>query len=97
MQQDYKSFPRTLFQVGDREVLLSDAIACFSILKTAGHDVALHVVPGMIHCGQLFSRDFLPGQRAMAESALFLRDGFAAFHASSVFGMSESKKQKTGH
>ena len=81
MQQDYTSYPRTLFQVGDREVLLSDAIACFATLKTAGHDVALHVVPGMIHCGQLFSRDFLPGQLATAEAALFLCEGFAAFDA----------------
>lgn len=97
LQQDYSCYPRTLFQVGDREVLLSDAIACFSILKTAGHDVALHVVPGMIHCGQLFSRDFPPGQRATAEAALFLREGFVASNPSSVRGMGERKKQKTGH
>jgi acetyl esterase/lipase len=97
MQQDYTSYPRTLFQVGDREVLLSDAIACFSTLKTGGHDVALHVVPGMIHCGQLFSRDFLPGQRATAEAALFLREGFSAPNASSVCGVGDSEKKKTCH
>ena len=97
MQQDYTSYPRTLFQVGDREVLLSDAIACFSTLKTAGHDVALHVVPGMIHCGQLFARDFLPGQRATAEAALFLREGFSAPNPSSVCGVGDSEKKKTGH
>ena len=91
VQQDYTSYPRTLFQVGDREVLLSDAIACFSTLKTAGHDVALHVVPGMIHCGQLFARDFLPGQRATAEAALFLREGFSAPNSSSVSGVSDSE------
>ena len=91
VQQDYTSCPRTLFQGGDREVLLSDAITCFSTLKTAGHDVALHVVPGMIHCGQLFARDFLPGQRATAEAALFLREGFSAPNSSSVSGVSDSE------
>ncbi len=78
-------------------MLLSDAIAWSSILKTAGHDVALHVVPGMIHCGQLFLRDFLPGQRATAEASLFLREGFVASNSSSVRGMGECEKQKTGH
>ena len=65
-------------------------LSLVSQVKTAGHDAVLHIVPGMICCVQLFSKEFPSGQRATAEAALFLREGFAAPNESSVSGLSES-------
>ena len=76
IHQPYANYPRTLFQVGDREALLDDAVACHAILSDAGHDVSLHVVRDLIHCGQLFSSVFEPGQLALAEAGRFLQASF---------------------
>ena len=58
--------------------------------------MVLHIVPGIICCVQLFSKEFPSGQRATAEVALFLREGFAAPNGSLVPGVGNSEK-KTGH
>ena len=75
-EQNYEHYPRTLFQVGDHELLLCDAIEMFQVLSGSGHDVCLHVVPEMIHCGQLFSRDYRPGRYALEQAASFIKQVF---------------------
>ncbi len=75
-EQSYEHYPRTLFQVGDHELLLSDAIEMFQVLSGSGHDVCLNVVPQMIHCGQLFARDYWPGHYALDQAASFIKQVF---------------------
>ena len=79
-ESSYEQYPRTLFQVGDHELLLSDAIDMFQVLSGPGHDVCLHVVPHMIHCGQLFSRDYRPGRNALEQAASFIKQVFSVNH-----------------
>ena len=74
IDQNYEHYPTTLFQVGDQEILLSDAIEMHQSLRSQGHDVHLNVVPQMIHCGQMFARDYPPGQSAVAQAASFIRE-----------------------
>ncbi len=73
IDQVYEHYPTTLFQVGDQEILLSDAIEMHQSLKSQGHDVHLNVVPQMIHCGQMFARDYPPGQSAIEQAAYFIK------------------------
>lgn len=76
LQRSYSNYPKTLFQVGDQEILMSDAIDSYLTLRKDGHDVALHVVPSMIHCGQLFAGDYRPGRLALEQAARFIRAAF---------------------
>ncbi|QNI53917.1 alpha/beta hydrolase fold family protein [Synechococcus sp. BIOS-E4-1] len=73
INQNYNHYPKTLFQVGDQEILLSDAIEMHQSLRSQGHDVHLNVVPQMIHCGQMFARDYPPGQSAIEQAAGFIK------------------------
>ena len=73
INQNYNNYPKTLFQVGDQEILLSDAIEMHQSLRSHGHDVHLNVVPQMIHCGQMFARDYPPGQSAIEQAASFIK------------------------
>ena len=73
INQVYEHYPTTLFQVGDQEILLSDAIEMHQSLRSQGHDVHLNVVPQMIHCGQMFARDYPPGQSAIDQAAYFIK------------------------
>jgi len=73
IDQNYEHYPTTLFQVGDQEILLSDAIEMHQSLRSQGHDVHLNVVPQMIHCGQMFARDYPPGQSAIEQAASFIK------------------------
>ena len=75
--QIYKVYPRTLFQAGDHEVLLDDSIDFYQRLRAQSHDVSLQVIPGLLHCGQMFSRLFPPGQVAIEQAARFIQDGFS--------------------
>ena len=73
IDQVYEHYPTTLFQVGDQEILLSDAIEMHQSLRSQGHDVHLNVVPQMIHCGQMFARDYPPGQSAIEQAVYFIK------------------------
>ena len=73
IDQNYEHYPKTLFQIGDQEILLSDAIEMHQSLRSQGHDVHLNVVPQMIHCGQMFARDYPPGQSAIEQAASFIK------------------------
>jgi|TARA_B110000495_G_C23017701_1_gene603113 monoterpene epsilon-lactone hydrolase len=73
---DYQQYPRTLFQAGDCEVLLDDNVEFYRILRQQGHAVHLQVIPNMIHCGQMFSTIFRPGEIAIEGAAQFLKDSF---------------------
>jgi len=70
-RQHYEQYPRTLFQAGDHEVLLDDNVAFYEALRRQGHEVALQVVPGLVHCGQMFCKAFRPGQVAIDQAARF--------------------------
>ena len=74
IDQSYTNYPKTLFQAGDQEILLSESIEMHQSLRSQGHDVHLHVVPQMIHCGQMFARDYQPGQSAVEQAARFIRE-----------------------
>ncbi len=76
-EQSYEYYPKTLFQVGDHELLLSDSIEMYQVLTGLGHKVCLHVVPQMIHCGQMFSRDYRPGRFALEQAASFIKQVFS--------------------
>jgi acetyl esterase/lipase len=65
-----------LFQVGDCEVLLDDSIEFYRALRQQGHPVHLQVIPNMIHCGQMFSTIYRPGERAILSAAEFLQSSF---------------------
>ena len=73
---DYQQYPRTLFQAGDCEVLLDDSVELYRIFRQQGHAVHLQVIPNMIHCGQMFSRIYRPGEIAIEGAAQFLKDSF---------------------
>ena len=73
IDQVYKHYPTTLFQAGDQEILLNDAIEMHQSLRSQGHDVHLNVVPQMIHCGQMFARNYPPGQSAIEQAVCFIR------------------------
>ena len=73
IDQIYEHYPTTLFQVGDQEILLSDAIEMHQSLRSQGHDVHLNVVPQMIHCGQIFAHAYPPGQSAIEQAACFIK------------------------
>lgn len=73
---EYQQYPRTLFQAGDCEVLLDDNVEFYRILRQQGHAVHLQVIPNMIHCGQMFSRIYRPGEIAIEGAAQFLKDSF---------------------
>jgi monoterpene epsilon-lactone hydrolase len=74
--QLYEAYPRTFFQAGDCEVLLDDSVEFYRCLRRQGHDVRLQVVPGMVHCGQLFSLIYPPGEMAIAQAVRFLKSAF---------------------
>lgn len=72
-EQDYKSYPATLFQVGDYELLLEDSLSFYQRLRQKDLDVYLNVVPKLPHCWQLFAKAYEPGRRAIQEAAFFIQ------------------------
>ena len=55
---DYESFPETLIQVSDIEILLSDAINLSEKLKQKNNSVSLKIYKNVPHVWQVFG--FLP-------------------------------------
>ncbi len=74
--QTYMKYPKTRFQVGDREVLLDDSVHFFQQMRGQGHDVSLQVIPNLIHCGQMLRQVFQPGCFAIEQAATFIKNGF---------------------
>ncbi len=82
---DLRPLPPTLIQVGDAEVLLSDATRLAERLETAGVPVELEVWPEMVHGWQMFAGMVPEGDEAIERVGRFLRDalgpGAALHHA----------------
>jgi monoterpene epsilon-lactone hydrolase len=72
----YSTYPTTLFQAGDFELLLDYSIQFYQGLRQSNLDVYLDIVPELPHCWQLFSRDYAPGRRALQNVRFFLERQF---------------------
>ncbi len=69
---DLHSLPPILIQVGDREILLSDAIRLKECARNNGVDAELEVWDGMWHVWHLFARYVPEGQRAIYKIGAFI-------------------------
>lgn len=70
---DVHGLPPILVQVGDHEILLSDATRIADSISAADGRVTLQVWPGMWHVFQYFVGRMPEAQRALADVASFLR------------------------
>lgn len=70
---DVRGFPATLIQVGERELLRSDAERFAAKLAAAGSPVTLEVWPGMVHVWHLHHTRLSKGRAALARLGEFLR------------------------
>lgn len=71
--KDFGGLPRTLVQVGSREILLSDATICARKMRNDGVPVSLEVYEGMIHVWHMFHH--LPEAREAVTSLVKYLDG----------------------
>ncbi|MGB3289679.1 MAG: alpha/beta hydrolase [Burkholderiaceae bacterium] len=69
---DLAGLPPILIQVGQREVLLDDAKALASAVRSAGGNVSLSIWQEMIHTFQLFTGRLDEADAAIAEASRFL-------------------------
>jgi len=70
---DVHGFPAALIQVGERELLRSDAERLAAKLTAAGSPVTLEVWPGMVHVWHLHHTRLAKGRAALARLGTFLR------------------------
>lgn len=70
---DLHGFPATLIQVGERELLRSDAERFAAKLTAAGSPVTLEVWPGMVHVWHLHHTRLSKARAALARLGEFLR------------------------
>ena len=70
---DVGGLPPALIQVGDHEILLSDATRMADKLSAAEGDVTLEVWPGMWHVFQYFIGKMPESKRAIRRIARYLR------------------------
>jgi epsilon-lactone hydrolase len=70
---DLSGFPPVLVQVGEREMLLSDAERIAAKLRQSGSPVALEVWPGMVHVWHLHHARLAKAQEALSRLGGFLR------------------------
>ena len=73
---DLTGLPPLLIEVGESEILLSDATRLTVAAAEAAVDVRLHVWPGMVHVWPLFAFMLSEGREAIEEIAAFVRDRF---------------------
>jgi monoterpene epsilon-lactone hydrolase len=70
---DVRGFPPALIQVGQRELLRSDAERMAAKLTAAGSPVTLEVWPGMVHVWHLHHTRLAKAREALARLGAFLR------------------------
>jgi len=70
---DFRGFPATLIQVGERELLGSDAERVAAKLTAAGAPVTFEVWPGMVHVWHLHHTRLGKGRAGLASLGAFLR------------------------
>ncbi|MFJ4789980.1 alpha/beta hydrolase [Streptomyces sp. NPDC088794] len=69
---DVSGLPPVLIQIGEREIMLSDAVRLAEHLATAQVRVNLEVWPGMPHVWHLFSEDLKDADAALESAVAFL-------------------------
>ncbi|WP_245975974.1 alpha/beta hydrolase [Amycolatopsis palatopharyngis] len=69
---DVTGFPPTLIQAGGREMLAADAEALARVLRRAGSDCELEIVPGQMHVFQALPRLIPEGRAALERACEFL-------------------------
>lgn len=74
---DLDEFPSTLVQVGDHEILLSDATRFADNMRAAGRPVDLHIWPDMWHVFQYFIGQMPESKKAIEDIGRFLRSEFS--------------------
>jgi epsilon-lactone hydrolase len=72
---DLRGLPRLLVQVGEREVLFSEAQMLTRRARDAGIDVTLEEWPDMIHVWHLYFPRLTAGRAAIARIGAFVREG----------------------
>lgn len=77
---DVRGLPPILVQVGEAELMLSDAIRLASHLGENRVRVTLEVWPGMFHVWQMFQSELAEGREAIENAARFLDQAIAAAH-----------------
>lgn len=70
----YTSYPKTLFQAGDYELLIDDCLHYYQRLREQQFDVNLQVIEGLPHCWQFFAKVFQPGRIALQQMNQFIRN-----------------------
>jgi acetyl esterase/lipase len=70
---DLHGLPPLLIQVGDREILLSDAVRLAERARADGVEVELEVWDGMWHVWHFLARYVPEGQRAIDRVGTFIR------------------------
>jgi epsilon-lactone hydrolase len=75
---DVRGFPEALIQVGERELLRSDAERLAAKLSAAGSPVTLEVWPGMVHVWHLHHTRLSKGRAGLARLGSFLRSCWPA-------------------
>lgn len=77
VRADASGLPPTLIQVGDHEILLSDATSLADNIRSAGGRVDLHIWPDMWHVFQYFIGQMPESRKAVDDIARFLRSEFS--------------------
>ena len=71
---DVRGLPPVLIQVGEREVLLDDAVRMAARLREAGVDARLDVWEDMVHVWHFFAGQLDEGQEALAAAGRFVQE-----------------------
>jgi monoterpene epsilon-lactone hydrolase len=74
VRADLQGFPPLYVQVGDHEILLSDAQRVVQNAREAGVEARLEVWPGMWHVWQIAGPSLPEGRQALARIAAFVRE-----------------------
>ena len=77
LHADFVGLPPLLIQVGEREVLLDDALRVADRARAAGVDVTLQRFEGMPHVFQMFASFLLEARDAIQGLGRFVRDRMA--------------------
>lgn len=76
LNQDLRSLPKLFVQVGDHEILLSDATRLTDRARAAGVDVTLEIWEGMCHAFHFFSAMVPEARQAIDNVGHFVRKQF---------------------
>ncbi|MNV96991.1 alpha/beta hydrolase fold protein [compost metagenome] len=72
MFADVRGLPPILVQIGEGELMLSDAIRLAAHLGESRVRTSLEVWPGMFHVWHMFHAELAEGREAIANAAAFL-------------------------